>query len=507
MRRAKNFKVKLELKNKRGERLFNKRPAVLAYAFLAAGIWAASAALWNYRARTIMALVALVVSAAMLALKKKGLAVLCGFFLLGELLFAGTADVYESRTFDAEGAEVAARIVSDYDMAQSRYHYVADNVYVNGKKVKGKIVVSYTEGNLPLGAVVKFSADVKSRKFSTHWNSVNNFRKKEYYSATTDSVEIAEITSVPIYDKMRYEIKKNLYTTLRSDTADIITPLLLGDTRVINDNLRHDVSAAGLAHLFAVSGLHIGFLAGVVSWVMKKLRTGYLTNVLVTNAVLLFYAGLCCWSSSIIRAIVMFDVYAVGKLMGVKNDPLSSLAVAGIVVLTLFPEDLLRVGYHMSMLAVAGLCFYTRGKKVKKRNPFAETLSTSLAVNVTMFPVIASAFSKVSPLGIVSNVLILPIASFMYVFVFVNSFLVLLMPFLRPTLYLSALAVMPIKILVAIVGQLNFGQIAVPAFGYGMALYYLGIAVGSRFLNVSKKVKMPTAAAMIVSSLLVAVLT
>lgn len=254
MRRAKNFKVKLELKNKRGERLFNKRPAVLAYAFLAAGIWAASAALWNYRARTIMALVALVVSAAMLALKKKGLAVLCGFFLLGELLFAGTADVYESRTFDAEGAEVAARIVSDYDMAQSRYHYVADNVYVNGKKVKGKIVVSYTEGNLPLGAVVKFSADVKSRKFSTHWNSVNNFRKKEYYSATTDSVEIAEITSVPIYDKMRYEIKKNLYTTLRSDTADIITPLLLGDTRVINDNLRHDVSAAGLAHLFAVSG-------------------------------------------------------------------------------------------------------------------------------------------------------------------------------------------------------------------------------------------------------------
>ena len=81
------------------------------------------------------------------------------------------------------------------------------------------------------------------------------------------------------------------------------------------------------------------------------------------------------------------------------------------------------------------------------------------------------------------------------------------MPFLRPTLYLSALAVMPIKILVTIVGQLNFGQIAVPAFGYGMALYYLGIAVGSRFLNVSKKVKMPTAAAMIVSSLLVAVLT
>ena len=65
--------MKLELKNKRGERLFNKRPAVLAYAFLAAGIWAASAALWNYRARTIMALVALVVSAAMLALKKKGL--------------------------------------------------------------------------------------------------------------------------------------------------------------------------------------------------------------------------------------------------------------------------------------------------------------------------------------------------------------------------------------------------------------------------------------------------
>ena len=203
-----------------------------------------------------------------------------------------SSDLYESRTFDAEGAEVAARIVSDYDMAQSRYHYVADNVYVNGKKVKGKIVVSYTEGNLPLGAVVKFSADVKSRKFSTHWNSVNNFRKKEYYSATTDSVEIAEITSVPIYDKVRYEIKKNLYTTLRSDTADIITPLLLGDTRVINDNLRHDVSAAGLAHLFAVSGLHIGFLASVVSLVMKKLRTGYLTNVLVTNAVLLFYAGL-----------------------------------------------------------------------------------------------------------------------------------------------------------------------------------------------------------------------
>lgn len=487
--------------------MFNLRPAVLAYAFLAAGIWVASAALWNYRARTIVALVAVVAAAAALILKRKGAAVLLGFFLLGELLFSGTADVYESRRFDADDATITARIVSDYDTDQSRYHYIADSVTVDGRKLKGRMVISYSKGDLPLGAVVKFSADLKSRKFSTHWNSVNNFRKKEYYSSKTDDLEILEVRSVPVYDAVRYKIKKNLYTTLRSDTADIITPLLLGDTRVISDNLRHDVSAAGLAHLFAVSGLHIGFLAGVVSFVLKKLKTGYVLNVVVTNVVLLFYAGLCCWSSSIIRAIVMFDVYAVGRIFGEKNDPLSSLAVAGIAVLVLYPEDLLRVGYHMSMLAVSGLCFYTMGKPRKKRNPFSETLFTSLAVNVTMFPVISTAFSKTSPLGLLSNVLILPIASFMYVFVFINSFLVLLMPFLRPTLYLSGLAVMPIKILVTIVGQLNFGQIAVPAFGYAMALYYGGIAAGSRFLNVSKKVKTPISLAMIVSSFLLAVFT
>ncbi len=427
-------------------------------------------------------------------------------FLTGELLFCGTADVYEFGRQDYEDATVTARIVSDWSMDESRYHYIADSVTVNGREIDGKLIVSYSEGNLPFGAVVRFCADVKSRKFSTHWNSINNFRKGEHYSANTDEIEILYVGSAPLYDTVRYKIKSNLYTTLRSDTADIITPFLLGETRVINKNLREDMSAAGLAHLFAVSGLHISFLAAAIESLLKRLKTGYVFNILITNAVLLLYAGLCCWSSSVLRAIIMFDVYALSRILGVKGDPLSSLSLAGIIILLLFPEDLLRVGYHMSMLAVAGLCLYTMGRKRKKRNPFAETLVTSAAVNVPMLPVMVTAFGTLSLFGMLSNMLILPIASFMYVFVFVNNLFVLVFPFLKPTLVLSSVAVFPIKLLITVVGQLNFGVISAPSVGWGMIPYFVAIAVSSRFLNVKSKIKTPITAAAFVASVLWAII-
>lgn len=81
----------------------------------------------------------------------------------------------------------------------------------------------------------------------------------------------------------------------------------------------------GVAHIFAVSGLHIGFLAGVVFFLLRSCRVRGVPKVLISAAVLVFYAGICGFSPSSLRAAVMASVLAAAKETGMKYDGLSSL--------------------------------------------------------------------------------------------------------------------------------------------------------------------------------------
>ena len=111
----------------------------------------------------------------------------------------------------------------------------------------------------------------------------------------------------------------------------------------------------GIAHIFAVSGLHIGVIYGLLYGILRRLRVKGFVRLPVVFAALLFYCGVCGFSPSSVRALVMCTVLMIADAAGYAYDRLNSVSAASLVVLVINPVYLFSVGFQLSVAAAAGI--------------------------------------------------------------------------------------------------------------------------------------------------------
>lgn len=132
----------------------------------------------------------------------------------------------------------------------------------------------------------------------------------------------------------------------------LVRGVFLGDDSGLDRATRSSISLSGMAHIFAVSGLHVGYLVLLVRFVCgrgfqrRRLRFG------LTLFLLLLYLSLCGWTASILRASLMALTLLSAELFMEENDPVSSLSAAALLCLALRPLWLFSVGFQLSLLAV-----------------------------------------------------------------------------------------------------------------------------------------------------------
>ena len=145
--------------------------------------------------------------------------------------------------------------------------------------------------------------------------------------------------------------------------AAVTKAVLFGDTYGIEADLYDNIRMGGIAHIFAVSGLHVGALFGFCLLLMRKTPLKHTANPLrfLTVAALLFiYAGVCGFSASVVRAMVICLISYLGRLLWVKTDFLQSLGAAAIIILLFTPSALFEVGFQLSFAACLGLALLTK---------------------------------------------------------------------------------------------------------------------------------------------------
>lgn len=474
------------------KRIVNYRPAFCFAIAMIAGIVAAGFSLESYLARTVMMIASAVVVAVLFICKKGSKSAYVAAFVLGLCLLSGACDIYNGKTVYAEDAKVTARVISLPSKTYDYYRYTVDRLEVNGKSVKGKAYVYSDEATLELGDAITFSKDVSAEQFTTYWEFLQHYAAKVYYEFTISDYEVIGSGGAPLASKVKRAVAVNVYSTLRADTGDIIMALVFGEKSDIDYDLYNDVGATGLAHLFAVSGLHIGFLAAAVIWLLKKIKTTALARLIITPSVLLLYALLCGFPPSVIRATVMTTVYLIADVIGAKKDGLSTLSVAAVICLLIQPVGLFMAGFQMSFLAVLGLILFTRsGKQWLPKLPrqVGEITKTCVATNLLLLPVMMDVFKEIPLMFIPANIIILPITPFIYIFLLFNVAITTILPFLAPLNYLSALAVMPIKLLSFTIGSFGINTVAVPSIGLLAIGFYAVIIVCSRFVFLRPKTK------------------
>lgn len=220
--------------------------------------------------------------------------------------------------------------------------------------------------------------------------------------------------------------------------AGIVTGMLTGDTDGLTDEDYAMMRGAGLAHLFAVSGLHCAFLVMLLALVLPRHRRRLFCGI--TIGVLLFYMCMVGLSPSVVRACVMQIFLLSAPLFRRDSDPITSLSAALMLILLCNPFAVHSVSLQLSFAATFGIVLLS-GKLYKFFMQPAEnwsrklrrvwsficaSLSVTLGALIFTTPVTAYYFDTLSLVAPLSGLLALPIAGYG----FMTSFITVLLSFI-----------------------------------------------------------------------------
>ncbi|MBW3542088.1 MAG: DNA internalization-related competence protein ComEC/Rec2 [Planctomycetes bacterium] len=228
--------------------------------------------------------------------------------------------------------------------------------------------------------------------------------------------------------RLRERWRGDLEATLDERTAGIAAALLLGDRTEMTDQVRDSFAESGMMHVLAVSGLHVGILAVLVWFVCRSADAPIVATSLIVIGVTVLYALIAGGRPPVVRAAVVVTVWMAGRPWYRQAPPLNVLAAAVLVVLAWRPTDLFDTGAQLSFLAVGGILWWhslaprrrnsvalPEGAFASARRRLVSAIASgyglSAAIWVLTAPVIASSFQLVSPVGLVINVLLIPLVT------------------------------------------------------------------------------------------------
>ena len=207
-----------------------------------------------------------------------------------------------------------------------------------------------------------------------------------------------------------------LNTRLSPEVQRFIVALLLGDSGFIDKATRQEFSTAGVAHILALSGLHVGFIALMIWWLLfplDYLRLKTLRYFITVAAIILFavFTGL---SPSVVRATIMIGTVFASLAFQRRSISLNALFLAALAILVFAPSSLYNVGFQLSFITVGALLLFARlPEPFKSRYQWVNGLTTTVITStVAMLATVALSahyFHTISLMTVIANLLILPV--------------------------------------------------------------------------------------------------
>ncbi len=222
-----------------------------------------------------------------------------------------------------------------------------------------------------------------------------------------------------LINPLRIHIEKTIDSNLHGDSAALLKGLLLGLGRKLPSEVRDAFTDSGTVHILAVSGLHVGIIAGLAWFVFASVfRIPRGVAALLTIALLAVFAGLVGGRPSVLRAGFMFSIIIIGASLSRPPNLLNSIGAAGAVLLAVKPIWIYDIGFQLSFGATLGIGYLMpilqgwlpgrlcRGDFLGKWiiSPFIVSLSATLGTA----PLVAWHFHRFQLIGPIANLAVLP---------------------------------------------------------------------------------------------------
>lgn len=307
------------------------------------------------------------------------------------------------------------------------------------------------------------------RKYLESKNTIGIFNKDEndeirYLGKSTGIVNV-------IYG-IRSEIITTLKKHFRGDEAGLIIAMLTGERGFISDNMNDAYKKAGIFHIVSVSGLHAGIFISLISFALlfipmrnarKKLFVRF-TGVCIGVVLYLFTD----FGISITRVIFMLAVMSAAFLIRREYNILTAIPFAAVLILLILPGEFFNQSFQLTFLSTYGLCAALKLCEGKiPQNTFGQYLLLPLAISVgaTLATLHISVYNyrMIPILGILTNLIAVPLSSFLLCAVVAFSLAAPLLPESAASL-LSVAVYIPTKLLNELslfIARLDFSYITV----------------------------------------------
>lgn len=394
-------------------RRFHARPLVLCAAGVSFGV------LFAYRLQGTPALVAacLFLCCGACALFRRRAAA-------GILLFSICAGAFRMLASlpvpPPEGACVLIGCIADAPRTEGGFTYATlYDAACNGDSVRGRIQIRFPAEKakgLKCGDIISSEAALRipqkqAGSFDARAYSLSMGITALAYSRNAPSVRAHRIDLRYRLCSLRTRIAAVLDAAFGTE-APLARALLLNDKALLPEAAYAAFRDAGVAHILALSGLHVSIFVGVLAFLFPK-RHGFL-RLLFIGAFLLAYCVLAGFPPSLVRASVM-SLSALGApLLRRRYDMASALALALLVLLLAAPASLFSVGLQLSFCATAGIALLLRPfQRLLRRLPGAlsAALSISLAGTLGTLPLTLHYFERLSLYALPANFVIVPLVS------------------------------------------------------------------------------------------------
>lgn len=363
-------------------------------------------------------------------------------------------------------------IVSRYVVSEDTYKKLVltdcDVICDYGMSALDCDILIYTDNyaDIELGDRITFEGSLIAYEISDEYGMhslINNIGYSAYVSYSEMSIGEGKIFVRDWIHNRTYNLLKD---NLNGENADISYAILFGDKNGLDSGVSDMFSYAGISHILAVSGLHVSVLVAILWFLLDKIKCNRYFKLCVFGCILLFYAYLCYFSPSVCRACIMAMILALCRTFGWEYDSLSSLSLAGIIILLISPQMLFSLSFQLSFMCIFSIITLSPslGKCMNRLHIpqwLGSSLAMSIAINIAVLPIATNSFGEVSLLGVLSNIVVLPLFSVVYVLLFVLVVIGVIIKPLGSLLVIPELFLHLIKVIANYVSHIPFGVLRI----------------------------------------------
>ncbi len=356
------------------------------------------------------------------------------FLLIGAFLPIGQMQSY--KILSSMSGEKTVKVVVSREYYEENFgsFYGVKLLEIDGMSVTGNAELKIEwQAELEIYDTVTVKAELSDARKGLSGSELIN-AKSNNLCLTLEAIEILEITNESktgvLYniDVLRAKIGNRLSKFLRVNVAGYASALIIGDKSDLDGVFRNNMSALGISHILAVSGMHLSILSMFVIFIANRFKSSRKVKSLMIIAFALTFMLLAGISPSVVRSAIMLTISMLAVFSGGKSDSLTSLLLSGAIIGVFSPSSILSPSFLLSFFATLGIvmCGLYAERRARARlhssrvgdmrfayklaGKFLFSLLITLCATLFTAPIMALFFNEISFVSVVMNFVAIPFA-------------------------------------------------------------------------------------------------